>query len=103
MTEKLTKRIIDCLVAEADPGRDTLVWNEEVPGLILRLRSGGARLSSGRLRTQGQPRRLHPQRRLPLPLALAHRHAGSSFLTYPQFYRARPAAAMKSGTFTTGC
>ncbi|HXO43806.1 MAG TPA: integrase family protein [Thermoanaerobaculia bacterium] len=45
MTEKLTKRIIDRLVAEADPGRDTLVWDQEVPGLILRLRYGGARFA----------------------------------------------------------
>ena len=45
MPEKLTKKIIDRLVAEADPGRDTLIWDGEVPGLILRLRSGSARFA----------------------------------------------------------
>src|SRR5260370_1142337 len=45
MTERLTKRVIDRLVAEADPAQDTLVWDEEVPGLVLRLRSGGARFA----------------------------------------------------------
>jgi integrase len=40
VTEKLSKKIIDRLVAEADPARDTLVWDQEVPGLVLRLRNG---------------------------------------------------------------
>lgn len=42
MKKRLTKRIIDRLIAEADPARDTFVWDEEVPGLILRLRHGSA-------------------------------------------------------------
>jgi integrase len=42
---KLTKRAVDRLIAEADPGRDTLVWDAAVPGLVLRLRSGSARFA----------------------------------------------------------
>jgi hypothetical protein len=43
MAEKLTKRAVDRLIAQADPERDTLVWDAGVPGLALRLRSGSAR------------------------------------------------------------
>jgi hypothetical protein len=40
VTEMLTNKVIDRLMAEADPDGDTLVWDEKVPGLILRLRHG---------------------------------------------------------------
>jgi len=43
VAEKLTKRLVDRLIAQADPDRDTLVWDSAVPGLALRLRSGSAR------------------------------------------------------------
>jgi hypothetical protein len=45
MAQRLTKRLIERLAAEADPARDTLVWDDEVPGLVLRLRSGSARFA----------------------------------------------------------
>ncbi|HVT17766.1 MAG TPA: site-specific integrase [Thermoanaerobaculia bacterium] len=45
MSERLTKRLIDRLAAEADPARDTLIWDDEVPGLVLRLRSGTVRFA----------------------------------------------------------
>jgi integrase len=45
MTERLTKRLIDRLAAEADPTQDTLIWDDEVPGLVLRLRSGAVRFA----------------------------------------------------------
>jgi integrase len=45
MAEKFTKRVIDRLIAQADPGKDSLVWDSEVPGLVLRLRSGSARFA----------------------------------------------------------
>src|SRR5205807_9374812 len=45
MAEKLTKRVVDRLIAHADPVKDTLVWDSAVPGLILRLRAGSARFA----------------------------------------------------------
>jgi 4-amino-4-deoxy-L-arabinose transferase-like glycosyltransferase len=47
VAEKLTERTIDRLVAEADAGRDTLVWDAAVARLVLRLRSGSAPLLLG--------------------------------------------------------
>jgi len=46
-------------VTEADPSRDTLVWDTEVPGLILRLRSGGARFAF-HYKQYGRTRRTPP-------------------------------------------
>jgi integrase len=43
VAEKLTKRTVDRLIAAADPGRDKLVWDAAVPGLVLRLRSDSLR------------------------------------------------------------
>jgi integrase len=57
VAEKLTKRTIDRLVAEADAGRDTLVWDAGVPGLVLRLRSGSARFAF-QYKRRGRTRRV---------------------------------------------
>jgi hypothetical protein len=57
MAEKLTKKLIDRLAAEADPARDTLVWDEQVPGLVLRLWHGGARFAF-QYKHRGQTRRI---------------------------------------------
>jgi hypothetical protein len=34
MSERLTKRIVDKLIVEADPTREMLVWDAEVPGYL---------------------------------------------------------------------
>jgi integrase len=58
MAEKFTKRVIDCLIAQADPGKDTLVWDSAVPGLVLRLRSGSARFAY-QYKHRGKTRRVN--------------------------------------------
>ncbi len=57
MAEKLTKRLIDRLAAEANPASDTLIWDQEVPGLVLRLRSGTVRFAF-QYKHRGRTRRL---------------------------------------------
>jgi integrase len=57
MAEKLTKRVVDRLIAEADPVRDTLVWDSAVPGFILRLRAGSARFAF-QYKRRGRTRRV---------------------------------------------
>lgn len=57
MAEKLTKRAVDRLIAEADTGRDKLVWDAAVPGLVLRLRSGSARFAF-QYKRRGRTRRV---------------------------------------------
>src|ERR1700687_1243739 len=57
MAEKLTKRLVDRLVAEADPTKDTLIWDGEVPGLVLRLRSGRSGFAY-QYKHQGRTRRI---------------------------------------------
>jgi Arm DNA-binding domain len=58
MAEKFTKRVIDRLIAHADPGKDTLVWDSAVPGLVLRLRSGSARFAY-QYKHRGRTRRVN--------------------------------------------
>ncbi len=57
MAEKLTKRGIDRLLAEADPKGDVLVWDGDVPGLVLRLRNRRARFAF-QYKHRGRTRRL---------------------------------------------
>jgi integrase len=57
MTQRLTKRLIDRLIGEANPASDTLVWDEEVPGLILRLRRGRGHFAF-QYKHRGRTRRL---------------------------------------------
>ena len=57
MAEKLTKRVVDRLIAQADPVKDTLVWDSAVPGLILRLRAGSARFAF-QYKRRGRTRRV---------------------------------------------
>jgi hypothetical protein len=57
VAEKLTKRTVDRLIAEADPARDVLVWDAAVPGLVLRLRSGSARFAF-QYKRRGRTRRV---------------------------------------------
>lgn len=57
MAEKLTKRAVDRLIAQADPERDTLVWDAGVPGLVQRLRSGSARFAF-QYKRRGRTRRI---------------------------------------------
>jgi integrase len=45
VSDKLTKRDVDRLISQADPARDTIVWDGAVPGLVLRMRSGSARFA----------------------------------------------------------
>jgi hypothetical protein len=57
MAERLTKRAVDRLIAQADPERDTLGWDAGVPGLVLRLRSGSARFAF-QYKRRGRTRRV---------------------------------------------
>jgi integrase len=57
MAERLIKRAVDRLIAQADPERDTLVWDAGVPGLVLRLRSGSARFAF-QYKRRGRTRRV---------------------------------------------
>jgi Arm DNA-binding domain len=57
MAEKLTKRVIDRLIAQADPTKDNLVWDSAVPGFVLRLRSGSARFAY-QYKRRGRTRRV---------------------------------------------
>jgi Arm DNA-binding domain len=57
VAEKLTKRLVERLIVQADPGRDTLVWDGAVPGLVLRLRSGSARFAF-QYKRRGRTRRV---------------------------------------------
>jgi integrase len=57
MAEKLTKRLVDRLIAQANPDRDTLVWDGAVPGLVLRLRGGSARFAF-QYKRRGRTRRV---------------------------------------------
>jgi len=57
MAEKLTKRVVDRLIAQADPAGDVLVWDSAVPGLILRLRAGSARFAF-QYKRRGRTRRV---------------------------------------------
>jgi integrase len=57
MAEKLTKRVVDRLIAQADPAKDTLVWDSAVPGLVLRLRTGSARFAY-QYKRRGRTRRV---------------------------------------------
>jgi integrase len=57
MSEKLTKRVVDRLIAQADPAKDVLVWDSVVPGLVLRLRSGSARFAF-QYKRRGRTRRV---------------------------------------------
>jgi integrase len=57
MAARLTKRAVDRLIAQADPERDTLVWDAGVPGLVLRLRSGSARFAF-QYKRRGRTRRV---------------------------------------------
>jgi integrase len=78
VAEKLTKRTVDRLIAEADPARDVLVWDAAVPGLVLRLRSGSARFAF-QYKRRGRTRRVTIGAYGPLTLDQARDQARSLY------------------------
>jgi integrase len=57
VADKLTKRVVDRLISQADPSKDVIVWDGAVPGLVLRLRSGSARFAF-QYKRRGRTRRV---------------------------------------------
>jgi hypothetical protein len=79
VAEKFTKRVIDRLIAQADPGKDSLVWDSEVPGFVLRLRSGSARFAF-QYKHRGRTKRVNLGAYGPLTLEQARDLARSHYV-----------------------